>query len=152
MINGPQRDTAFTCNMQRTDVAVFWLHAGRGLSAQRQKRMCWQWWHLASKWDDEGIEEGKLLRRICYPLALTNHQKYPLKCTRTTACVKAFIFAKLNGVHMLVSHALPFPLSPAHINTCIQHTDTHTPNQWSSLGTLRVSEMRQRRRGGGGGE
>lgn len=59
---------------------------------------------------------------------------------------------RLAHINTLISHPLPLPLSLTHINTCIQRTDTHTPNQWSSLGTARASEMRQRRRGGGGGE
>lgn len=81
------------CYMLCIEVAVQWAHAGCGL--QRQKKIYWQLWHLASKWNGKGKARGKLLRGICDPLALTNHQKYPLKHVWTER-IKASLFLLLS--------------------------------------------------------
>lgn len=133
------------CYMLCIEVAVQWAHAGCGL--QRQKKIYWQLWHLASKWNGKGKARGKLLRGICDPLALTNHQKYPLKHVWTER-IKAslflllslykyifFFFLKLKAVHIQthrparintpISHPFPLPLSLPHKHMFTMRWHTH---------------------------
>jgi len=82
------------------------LHAGhwscsgqtQGVGFYREthntKRIRWQRFNSASKQYSEKEKRAKLLRGICDPPALTNHQKYPRKHTQTTPGMRRALYAR----------------------------------------------------------
>lgn len=106
------------------------------------KRICWQRWHSASKNETAkgNKRAGKALERNLWSSCSYKSPEIP---TQTTARVRAL---KKKKKHTYFPTSLSLSVSHPHKHMYTAYRHTHTPNQWSSLGMARASEMRQRRK------
>ena len=131
------------------------------------KRICWQRWRQneTAKENRQGSFGGGESVMLSLSQNTTNTHANVHTHTHNSEC-EGFICSSWTALVHKHTHTdththtqrqkqkhFPSSFFLTHINTCIQRTDTHTPNQWSSSWNgSRTSEMRQRGRGGGGGE